>query len=104
MSARKTNYTNNAQQRILKVLLALFGNEFAGLSVTEISKQLTLSMPNVVRDLDNLHTAGLAEQDQVTGRWRLTPRLPQKALVMLSALESAQTRLDETRNRYTRHS
>ena len=52
--------------------------------------------------LDNLLTAGLVEKDEATGCWRLTVRLPQQAIKVFAAIDAAQRRVDEARNRYTR--
>ncbi|TDK66003.1 IclR family transcriptional regulator [Sapientia aquatica] len=98
---QKTDYTNAGQQRILKLVVLLFGHEMHGATLTDVAKWMGVKAPVALRDLDNLQTAGLAEQTE-TNRWRLTPRLPQKALAMLEAMERAQQRISETRQRYTR--
>lgn len=98
-----TSYTNVGQQRILKLLLLLFGHEMNGVTITDVSKWMETSAPVALRDLHNLQDAGLAEQMAETNRWRLTPRLPQKALAMMEAMDRAQQRLTESRNRYTRN-
>lgn len=97
-----SRYTNAAQQRLLKVVLALFGDVVMGLSPTALAKAVGCSASNITRDLDNLHTAGMAERDEATGHWRLTPRLPQQALKALTSIDQAAQRVDEARQRYTR--
>ena len=57
----------------------------------------------ITRDLDNLRIAGLAERDDATGHWRLTPRLPQQAIKVFNSIDAAQRRVDEARNRLTRN-
>lgn len=99
---RKTDYTNDAQQRILKVVLCLFGDVIQGLQPSAIAKAIGCSAPVVTRDLDNLATAGLATRDETTGLWRLTPRLPQQAIKVFTAIDAAQRRVDEARDRFTR--
>lgn len=100
--ARVTDYTNDGQQRILKVLLVMFADVVQGVPASAVAKELGLNLPTVLRDLDNLKTAGLAEKDDSTGLWRLTPRLPQQAFKVLSAIDNAQRRVDEVRHRFTR--
>jgi DNA-binding IclR family transcriptional regulator len=100
---RVTDYTNDAQQRILHVVLALFGDVVHGLPPSVLAKLLGCSAPVITRDLDNLRTAGLAERDEATGHWRLTPRLPQQAIKVFNAIDAAQRRVDEARNRFTRN-
>jgi len=100
---RKTDYTNAAQQRLLKVVLALFSDVVFGLAPSSLAKELHCSPSEITRDLDNLRTAGLAERDESTGYWRLTPRLPQQALKAMSSLDRAKRKVEETMNRYTRN-
>lgn len=102
MSDRKTDYTNEAQQRLCKVILLLAGNEFNGLAPSEIAKALGTNPSNVTRDLDNLRTAGLAEELPDTGRWRLGPRLIQIALAFSSHVSRMSDRLGELQQRYSR--
>lgn len=97
-----TAYTNEAQQRILRLVGTLAGHEITGLMPSEIAKAQQCSAPMVTRDLANLQEAGLAEQVPETGRWRLAPELVQIALKHMAALDRAETRLAETRNRYSR--
>lgn len=98
---RATDYTNDAQQRLIKLLFALFSDVVAGVSPSALARAVGCSQSAITRDLDNLRTAGLAERDEETGQWRLTPRLPQQALKALNSLDRMQRRLDETRQRFT---
>lgn len=95
-------YANEGQQRILKLLQCLAGNEITGLLPGEIARMQDCSASLVTRDLANLQLAGYAEQQPETGRWRLAPELVQIALKHMAALDRAQTRLDETRSRFSR--
>jgi DNA-binding IclR family transcriptional regulator len=97
-----TDYTNEAQQRILRLLLTLAGNEVTGLKPSDIAKLQDCTAPMVTRDLANLREAGLAELVPETDRWRLAPAVVQIAIKHMAALERAETRLAETRNRYSR--
>jgi len=95
-------YRNSSQQRLLRVLLHLGGHEVLGLSAVEIARSLGISAPNVHRDLANLRLAGIAEQDPDTARWRLSPRVTQIAVAMMRALDRAEARIAEARQRHTR--
>jgi DNA-binding IclR family transcriptional regulator len=97
-----SDYTNDAQQRILRLVLVLAGNEITGLKPSEIAQLNQCKPPMVTRDLANLREAGLAELVPETDRWRLAPQVVQIALKHMAALERAETRLAETRNRYSR--
>jgi hypothetical protein len=46
--------------------------------------------------------AGLAEEIVGTGRWRLTPKLIQIAVAFQFAVEQAERKLGEMKQRYTR--
>ena len=95
-------YVNSSQQRILQTLLALFGHEIQGIAPGELAEATHISPSAATRDLANLRMAGIAEQMADGNRWRLTPRIPQRALAMLSNIERAASRVEEVRNRYTR--
>jgi DNA-binding IclR family transcriptional regulator len=97
-----SDYINNAQQRLLRTVLLLAGNELAGLAPSDLAKALDTNPSNVTRDLANLKEAGLAEQLPDTGRWRLGPKIVQVAVDFQLNLERSQSRVDEIRQRYTR--
>lgn len=96
-------YTNEAQQRILRLVIALFGDAVNGYPPSKLAEGLGVAASAITRDLDNLRTAGLAERDEGTGQWRLTPRLPQQAIKVYSAIDAADRRLEEAKNRFTRN-
>lgn len=100
---RKTDYTNDAQQRVLRLVLVLFGDVVNGYPPARLAEALDVSASAITRDLDNLRTAGLAERDEATGLWRLTPRLPQQAIKVFNAIDRAERRLEEARTRFTRN-
>ncbi|HJW23773.1 MAG TPA: IclR family transcriptional regulator [Rhodocyclaceae bacterium] len=95
-------YRNEAQQRILKVMLLLAGNEFNGLAPSDLAKAVDTNPSNITRDLANLQEAGLAEPLADTGRWRLGPKVVHIAVAFSRQLDRARIRLDEVTNRYTR--
>lgn len=98
-----TDYTNDSQQRGYKTLLALFGHEVAGLSPGEVAKTVGTTPSNATRDLYNLAKAGLAERIPHNNNYRITPLIGQKALAILTALDLAERRTAETRQRFTRN-
>ncbi|NMG29332.1 helix-turn-helix domain-containing protein [Aromatoleum evansii] len=98
----RENYDSPAQQRILRALLVLAGNEFQGLAPGELAKALGVNPSTATRDLHNLREVGFAEQIQETGRWRLGPKPIQLSLAFSTALTRARSRLDEITNRYSR--
>lgn len=102
MSDRKHQYENLAQQRALKIMLCLFGHEVDGLSPGQIAAQVKTSAGNVTRDIYNLVEAGVVERLTHNDNLRITPRVGQRALAILTNIESASQRLSDTKNRYTR--
>ena len=96
-------YTTHAQQRLVKLVLVMFGDVVNGYLPSELAKAVGASPGTMTRDLDNLETAGLARPDEETGRWRLTPRLPQQAIKVFNAIDAADQRVQEARNRFTRN-
>lgn len=97
----KQKYESSCQQRILRVLLTLFGHEVAGLAPGELARLAGITPQDATRDLANLHYAGIAEQAG-DGRWRLTPMIPQKALAAVAEMDKAKRKIEELSQRYTR--
>lgn len=95
------DYTNDGQQRILKMLKFLRGNEFTGVAPAELAKAMGISAALVTRDLDNLQTAGFAERIEETSRWRLGPELIKTALAFTDHIEYQQRRMTEIKQRYS---
>ncbi|MCE1184182.1 MAG: IclR family transcriptional regulator [Rhodocyclales bacterium] len=95
-------YTNASQQRIIKLMLIMFGDVVNGYLPSELAKAVGASAGTMTRDLDNLETAGIARLDEETRRWRLTPRLPQQAIKVFQAIDAADARVQEAKNRFTR--
>ena len=89
-------YVNGAQQRLLKLILALFGDVVHGYTPGQLCEAIGASAHQMTRDLANLVIAGLADKGD-DGRYRLTARLPQQAVKVYAALGRAETRLNETR-------
>lgn len=96
-------YTNTGQQRIIKVLLALFGDAVNGYSPAVLVSATRISASNITRDLANLIEAGVAERVEETGNYRLTPRLPQQAIKVFAAIDHAERRVQEAKQRFTRN-
>lgn len=100
---RKTDYTNSSQQRILKVIMVMFGYEIDGLPPGQVAKLAQIAPGEATRDLANLVTAGYVETLPHNNNYRLTPLLGRRALAILHSIERAEQRVAETRNRYTRN-
>ena len=97
-----TDYTNEAQQRLMKLITLLAGHEITGIAPAEIARDQGCNAPMVTRDMANLQQGGYAELVPETGRWRLAPQVVQIATRHMTALDRARSRLDETTNRYSR--
>ena len=98
----KADYTNESQQRILNLVLVLFGDVVNGYSVTALADHMGVKPPVVTRDLSNLVIAGVAEKDHETGLWRLTTKLPQQAMKVMMSIQRARSRIDELDQRFNR--
>ena len=59
-------YRNDAQQRILKIVMVLFGHVVDGLLPSAIAREVGCSAAVMTRDLANLREAGIADRDYVT--------------------------------------
>jgi DNA-binding IclR family transcriptional regulator len=96
------DYTNDAQQRLIKVILLMFGHVVHGLPPSAIAREVGCSAAVMTRDLANLRAAGIADKDEATGHWRLTPRLPQQVFKVMAAIDSAERRITEVKQRFTK--
>lgn len=97
------SYTCEPQQRLLKLITLLAGNEVTGLAPGEIAKLQGCSASVATRDLANLAEGGFAEKTPETGLWRLTPQpLVQMAIRVQLGIAQAEARLAETRQRFLR--
>lgn len=99
----EAKYTNDAQQRLLKVVMLLGEDVVAGLAPTQIAKELDVPAPYITRDLENLKTAGWAVQNEQTGRWLLGAKPGALGVRVLASIDRAQRKVDEARNRFTRN-
>jgi DNA-binding IclR family transcriptional regulator len=96
------DYTNEAQQRLMRVINALSSHPVTGATPGDVAKEVHCSQSVMTRDLANLEQGGYAERVPETGRWRLAPPIVQISLAHMAALDRAQRRLDETRDRFSR--
>lgn len=99
---RPEQYINEGQQRILRLVNALAGHEVTGLTPSQIAQLQECSASLVTRDLANLQIAGFAEQVPETGYWRLAPQVVQISIKHATALQRAETRLQEVAQRFSR--
>ncbi|KAF1043218.1 MAG: hypothetical protein GAK35_02310 [Herbaspirillum frisingense] len=96
-------YTNEAQQRILKVVMLLAEDVITGLSPTQIASELSVPASYVTRDLENLKTAGWAMQSEETGRWLLGAKAGAVGVKVMHSIDRAERKVTEDRNRFTRN-
>lgn len=101
MSASK--YTNEAQQRLLKLVLLLGEDVVTGFAPTQLAKALQVPTPYITRDLENLKTAGWAMQHEETGRWLLGAKPGALGVKVMSSIDRAERKVAEARHRFTRN-
>lgn len=89
-----------SQQRILKVLLCLFGHEINGITPGQVAKLASITPANATRDLWNLTDAGLVERLPGGDAVRISPQLGRKALAVLHTFDRAQRGLADLTSRY----
>lgn len=96
-------YICEPQQRLMRLIHTLKGHEIEGMTPGDIAKHNKCSPSQVTRDLANLKHFGYAEQIPITNRWRLGPAVVQIAMAHMTALDRAERRLDEIKNRFSRN-
>jgi DNA-binding IclR family transcriptional regulator len=99
--SKPSPYHCESQQRILRVLLSMFGHEVAGLSTTDVSKMHGTSLPLAMRDIYNLVESGCAERLPGSDKVRISPRLGSKALITMAALQAAEKEITELQTRFS---
>ena len=97
-----SKYTNEAQQRLLAVVMLLGEDVITGLGPAQIAKALDVPASYVTRDLDNLRTAGWAVQNEETGRWLLGTKAGALGVKVMTSIDRAERKVAEARNRFTR--
>ena len=70
-----SDYINAAQQRLLKVIVLLAGNEFNGLAPSDLAKALNTNPSNITRDLANLPCRCPAPRSPAWAGRRRAPRI-----------------------------
>ena len=99
---RATDYTNDAQQRLMRLTLALFSDPVNGYPPAALAKAVGVSASTITRDLDNLRTAGWAELTPKGDRWRLTPHVIQISARYATALGAGAVQWHDTQQNYGR--
>lgn len=97
-----TTYTNEGQQRVLRLINTLAGHEITGRAPSDLARETNCTASTITRDLANLKEAGFAEVVPETGCWRLSPQIVQIAIRHMGALDRATQRLEEVRSRFSR--
>lgn len=90
---------SKTQLRGYETLKALFGHELTGISCQVLADRFGTARTAVLRDLQALEAAGLAEQ-LANKCWRISPALGREALKIFNNVNQARDRLDETAQRY----
>lgn len=97
-----TTYTNEGQQRVLRLINTLAGHEITGRAPSDLARETNCTASTITRDLANLKEAGFAECVPETGYWRLSPQIVQISIRHMVALDRAVARLAEIRARFSR--
>lgn len=95
-------YLVQASGKTLDVLAALLeANYLTGLSSTDLCKATGLSASDITRHVATLEAKGFAERIAETGRLRAGHGLARHAVRIMTTLDTAQRRLDATRQALT---
>lgn len=92
---------NNAQQRVLRILLVLAGNEGEGVAQSAVARAIKATDSRAFNDLRNLAEAGFAEKLS-NGNWRLAPKAVQIAIAHMNGLARLKAMASEIEQRYSR--
>ena len=92
-----------ASQTTLRILRLLEKHFAHGLTNSDISKATGISPSQVVHHVAALEAEGFAERIPETSRVRASVRHAQACYSILKSLDDAAGRVDELKNRITRH-
>ena len=92
---------NQAQQRVLRILLVLAGHEGEGVAQSAIARAIKTSDSRAFNDLRNLAEAGFVEK-LANGNWRLGPKPVQISLAHQTGLARLKSQVEEIQQRYSR--
>jgi DNA-binding IclR family transcriptional regulator len=85
--------------KVLAVLNVLFRNFAYGFSNKELATQTGIPASDITRYVNTLELAGFAERIPETGRIRVSHRTAQMAVQVMRALDEAEARATESKNR-----
>ena len=90
---------SSTQMRGYAVFKALFGHEQNGISCQQLAERFDTGRAVMLRDLQTLAAAGLAEQ-LPNKNWRVSMMYGREAVKIFNAIQAARTRLEEASKRY----
>ena len=93
------DYTNEAQQRILRLVHLLAGQEVHGLSLTEVAGGMGIAAPKAMRDLHNLEAAGWCRRMH-SGRWCLAAGAVRPLANIQAAVSRGRAEMDRIETEY----
>ena len=93
---------NNSVLKACKIMDVLFRNFFHGYSASELADTTGLGRSDITRYVQSLVAAGWAERIPETGRIRPSHKVAQSAVQVMNELESAEARVNESKQRLTR--
>lgn len=82
---RKTDFTNESQQNLMKIVEYLATDVFRATTVQEICEAMCLTKSKAYWTLQNLKDTGWVEQ--IADGWKLGPRLPRIAEKVRKGIE-----------------
>ncbi len=94
-------YTNDAQQRLMSLVITLAGHELHGLAPADIIRLTGHTAAQVTRDMANLEQGEWAERITNTGRWRLGPAIVRIGVKYAVAADQAMSRIQQMHQRYS---
>ena len=93
------DYTNKAQQRILRLVGAMCGHEQIGLSLAEVAESMSIAPPMALRDLQNLEAAGWGRRMK-SGRWCLDAGAVRPLANIQAAVSRGRAEMDRIETEY----
>ena len=93
------DYTNKAQQRMIRLVECLAPHTRTGLALTDVAERMEVAPPTALRDLRNLEAVGWAQQRE-NSRWAMTAGATRPLLAIRDELHEAMNEINRINSEY----
>ena len=93
------DYTNKAQQRMIRLVECLAPHTRTGLALADVAERMGVAPPMALRDLKNLEAVGWVHQ-RANSRWTMTAGATRPLLAIRNELHEAMNEINSINTEY----